>query len=451
MAHRLLFACAASLTLASAPFVLADDTSSAPAPAVTEHLLKESFEEGKKAPTGWRQGGKIPGVEYLWSREQASHGKRSLGFTKGADRYFPIAQWLRIVPHAGEAKSLEVNLKAKAVRASKAIVDIQFFGAGDDMLKHEWLAYLGAKEEGDPPADHDWGRYSSVVAIPTGTQRIGIALQMYGPGEVWFDELTARYVPAASAGGSDATKESPGASGAGAKEKATSASDAVADGAISVPVKGEALGEYLFVPATEKPAGLLVVLPGGDGSADFHPFVKNIQQGALGGKFAVAQPLAKKWRHNQQIVWPTLRNRTPGMKYATEELVAAVIKDATAKQPVEREQIYLLGWSSGGPACYATMLQKESPAAGAVIAMSVYKPDSLPDVANAADRSFYIFHSPDDQVCPHRMAKQGFDALTAAGTQATLVDYPGGHGWHGDMLGQIATGVEWLEKSREAK
>ena len=88
-------------------------------------------------------------------------------------------------------------------------------------------------------------------------------------------------------------------------------------------VKGEATGEYLFVPAVEKPQGLLIVLPGGDGSADFHPFVKSIQHGALKGKFAVAQPLAKKWRSNQQIVWPTLRNRTPGMKYATEELVAA--------------------------------------------------------------------------------------------------------------------------------
>ena len=451
MTKLLSFAFALSVTLVTTPSILADDAPAAAAESPSEYFLKESFEEGKKGPTGWRQGGKIPGVEYVWSREHASHGKRSLGFTKGADRYWPIAQWLRVLPHVGDASNLEVSVKAKAADAAKAIVDIQFLGEGDDWLGHEWLAYLGAKDEGDSPANHDWGRYGGVVAIPAGTKRIGIALQMYGPGEVWFDELTARYVPAASAGGSDATKESPGASGAGAKEKATSASDAVADGAISVPVKGEALGEYLFVPATEKPAGLLVVLPGGDGSADFHPFVKNIQQGALGGKFAVAQPLAKKWRHNQQIVWPTLRNRTPGMKYATEELVAAVIKDATAKQPVEREQIYLLGWSSGGPACYATMLQKESPAAGAVIAMSVYKPDSLPDVANAADRSFYIFHSPDDQVCPHRMAKQGFDALTAAGAQATLVDYPGGHGWHGDMLGQIATGVEWLEKSREAK
>ena len=446
MIKLLSFSCAMSLTLAAVSSIRAADVAATP----SEYILKESFEEGKKGPTGWRQGAKVPGVEYVWSREEASHGKRSLGFTKEAQRYFPIAQWLRMLPHTGGAANLELTLKAKAADAAKAIVDVQFYSESGDMLSHEWLAYLGAKEEGDSPANHDWGRYSSVVAIPAGTKRIGIALQMYGPGEVWFDELTARYIPAARGGSNSATGGAE-ASGADVSKETNSTSNAAAEGTISVTVNGEAAGEYLFVPATGKPEGLLVVLPGGDGSADFHPFVKNIQRGALGGKFAVAQPIAKKWRGNQQIVWPTLRHRTPGMKYATEELVAAVIKDATAKQPVAAERIYLLGWSSGGPPCYATMLQEESPAAGALIAMSVFKPDVLPDVANAAGRSFYLFHSPEDQVCPHPMAKQGLDALTAAGAQATLVDYPGGHGWHGDMLGQIGAGVEWLGGSRAAQ
>src|SRR5690606_3094947 len=105
------------------------------------------------------------------------------------------------VPHDGDALNLEVSVKAKSVDASKAIVDVQFLGDEDKWLGHRWLAYVGAKDEGDSPANHDWARYSGVVAIPQGTKRLGIALQMYGPGEVWFDELTARYVPVGRGGG----------------------------------------------------------------------------------------------------------------------------------------------------------------------------------------------------------------------------------------------------------
>jgi RNA polymerase sigma-70 factor (ECF subfamily) len=34
-----------------------------------------------------------------------------------------------------------------------------------------------------------------VVEIPAGTTELRIALQIYGPGTVWFDDLSAEYVP----------------------------------------------------------------------------------------------------------------------------------------------------------------------------------------------------------------------------------------------------------------
>jgi predicted esterase len=411
-----------------------------------EYVLKESFESGKRSPVGWRQGADVPGVEYVWANDIASHGKRSLGLKKTENRYFPIAQWLRTIPYDGTAPNLEVCLKAKAVEAQKAIVDVQFFDARGEMIGHEWLAYLGAKEEGDGPANHDWGRYGGVVRIPPAAKKIGIGLQIYGPGEVWFDELTARFVPG-SAGDSANQAAAISTSSASDPSEATGAAAAKTEGAVSVDVKEGEPGEYFFLAASGEPAGLVVILPGGDGSADFHPFIKNLHEHGLAGKYAIAQLIAKKWRPNQQIVWPVQRNRTAGMKFSTEEFVAAVVKDALAKQTVDPERVYLLGWSSGGPPCYATMLQKESPARGALVAMSVFQPKFYGEPASAAGRSFYIYHSPEDQVCPHRMAQQANETLSAAGAKTTFVEYNGGHGWHGDIFGSIRQGIEWLEQS----
>ena len=411
-----------------------------------DYLLKESFESGKKSPTGWREGASIPGVKYVWSDAVASHGKRSLSLKKTENRFFPIAQWLRTIPYDGGPANVEVCLKAKAAQAQKATVDVQFYDAGGEMIHHEWIAYLGAKEEGDGPADHDWGRYGGVVRVPPATKKIGVALQIYGPGEVWFDELTARLVPSSggapvAAGGAESAK-----SEAPAESKEDSA-PAKTEGAVPVTVKGEEQGEYFFMPASGEPAGLLVVMPGGDGSADFHPFIKNVHEHGLGGKYAVAQLVSKRWRPNQEITWPVAKNRTPGMKFSTEEFVAAVVKDAAAKQAFDPKHVYLLGWSSGGPPCYATMLQKDSPASGAFVAMSIFQPKAYGEPANAAGRSFYIYHSPEDQVCKPWMAKEAMETLTAAGAKTTFVEYQGGHGWHGDIFGSIRQGVEWLEES----
>jgi len=240
----------------------------------------------------------------------------------------------------------------------------------------------------------------------------------------------------------------------GATPRAASAEATAGDDAAAPPIKvdvGQGQGEYLLVPpgesSKEKPAGLLVVLPGGDGSADFHPFVRNIQRMALAGAYAVAQPIATKWTPDQEITWPTNKVKVAGMKFGTEQLVAKVVDDVAAKHSIDRKRVYLLAWSSGGPAAYATLMQMESPATGALVAMSVYQPDHLPAPKNAAGRSFYILHSRQDQVCPFRMAEQGRDVLRKAGAKVEFAEYDGGHGWQGDVFGNIQRGVEWLEKS----
>jgi predicted esterase len=403
--------------------------------ALAKFLIADTFEKGGAAPEGWEQGAAIPGVKYVWERKAASHGERSLGLRKTEDRYFPIAQWMRTVPHQEKAPDLKVSVKVKAVKATKAIVDVLFFDGQGGMVGHDWAAYIGAKNDGDKPVTHDWKKYDRTVAIPDGTARIGIGLQIYGPGSVWFDELLVKYV--------DDAKEKPQPSAEAEREE-------VAEEDMPTPIKvavGQGEGEYLFAPAREKPAGLLVVLPGGDGSADFHPFVRNIGRGALEGRYAVAQPLATKWTAEQEIVWPSAKLKVPGMKFGTEDLVAKVVEDVAGKHKIDRKRVFVLGWSSGGPPSYATLMQKESPATGALVAMSVYQPNYLPAPKNAAGRSFYILHSRQDQVCPFRMAEQARDVLKRAGAIVEFAEYDGGHGWHGDIFGNIRAGVDWLEKS----
>src|SRR5262245_6220567 len=81
--------------------------------------------------------------------------------------------------------------------------------------------------------------------------------------------------------------------------------------------------------------GLVVVLPGGAGNADFHPFVKRIFKHGLPEGYLAAQPVAVKWKDNQIVVWPTAKLKTEGMKFTTEEFIDAVIDDVAAKHKVD--------------------------------------------------------------------------------------------------------------------
>ena len=103
---------------------------------------------------------------------------------------------------------------------------------------------------------------------------------------------------------------------------------------------------------------LLVVLPGGDGSADFHPFIKRIFKHALNERYLVAELVAVDWTGGDvnRVVWPTAKLRTPKAKFTTEDFIEAVVADVTGKHKVNRGRIFDLTWSSSGPAAYAASL-----------------------------------------------------------------------------------------------
>jgi len=197
----------------------------------------------------------------------------------------------------------------------------------------------------------------------------------------------------------------------------------------------------------EKGYGLLVILPGGSGSADFHAFCKRIfKQGCPDG-YVAAQPVAVRWTDDQEVVWPTKDSGVEGMEFSTEEFVEEVIADVARWKKIDRERIFVLAWSSSGPAAYALSLTSRSSPTGYFIAMSVFKPDSLPSLRNARGKAYFLYHSPDDKVCPYRMAKDAEHQLDRKGAKVEFRDYAGGHGWRGPLYRDIADGIAWLERN----
>jgi predicted esterase len=196
--------------------------------------------------------------------------------------------------------------------------------------------------------------------------------------------------------------------------------------------------------------GLLVVLPGGPGTADFLPFVKRIYKNALPEGYVLAQLVAVKWTEDQEIVWPTAKNRVEDMKFSTEEFVSAVIKEVTGKLKIDPERVFTLTWSSSGPAAYAVSLSTKQ-VTGSFIAMSVFKPDLLPPLKKAKGHGYFLYHSPDDRLCPYWMAEQAAKELQKSGAKVKLATYEGGHGWRGALYDDIRAGVQWLEKNHASR
>ena len=193
--------------------------------------------------------------------------------------------------------------------------------------------------------------------------------------------------------------------------------------------------------------GLLLILPGGDGGPDFLTFVKRIFQKAVPNDYLVAELIAPHWDEQQaeQIVWPTENSPYPGMKFSTEAFVHAVIREIEKQHRLDTRRLFTLSWSSGGPVGYAASFYKETRITGSFIAMSVFRPP-IEDLKLARGHAYFLLHSPEDTLIPFTTAKRARDTLAENGAQTTLVSYPGGHGWYGDVYGNIRAGIQWLEE-----
>lgn len=196
-------------------------------------------------------------------------------------------------------------------------------------------------------------------------------------------------------------------------------------------------------PAPDGKGGLVVVLPGGDGSREFLPWVENGLLAQRPEYCAGVLVTAVQWRDDQKIVWPTAQNRVPGMGYTTEDYVRAVVADVETRHRIDPARRIVVAWSSSGPAVYPLLCDANGPFAGGYVAMSIW-PRELRDTAGAKERRFFLDQSPDDRVTPFRFVRQAYDALTDAGAVVRLSVYDGGHGWHDQPLPRLREGLRWL-------
>lgn len=419
-----------------------------------ENLLRNAdFEKGSKLPAEWERGAPVEGVEYLYDETGGVGGSAALSLRKTIERYFPIAQWVQEIEIRGRpaTERLHAGALVRAKEAFKAVIDVQFESAAGDW-SHRWAAYIGARRAGDPPADHDWRWYSGVVAIPEGTKKVRLGLQIYGPGQVWFDRALLRFVDDDVPETDAASLEPMDGSRWGELPVPPPGVASVSESGRSVEeirIGGDPNKRYFLngpAPGARGPYELLLVVPGGDGSAEFRPFVTRIADFAAPESMIVAQAVAPVWREDEgRIVWPTETNPDPQMEFPSEAFLREIVEDVKSRYKIARGKVFALGWSSGGPPCYALALQNKSPVSGAFIAMSVFKPETLPSLKGARGKAFYLLHSPEDFISmdhPERAKKE----LEKKKAEVELATYEGGHGWHGDVYGMIREGIRWLER-----
>jgi predicted esterase len=60
---------------------------------------------------------------------------------------------------------------------------------------------------------------------------------------------------------------------------------------------------------------------------------------------------------------------------------------------------------------------------------------------------YFLFHSPDDQVCPFAMAERAARDLKKHGAKVKLTTYKGKHGWQAGLYESMRQGIEWLEEN----
>jgi predicted esterase len=201
------------------------------------------------------------------------------------------------------------------------------------------------------------------------------------------------------------------------------------------------------------PKKLLVVMPGGDGSSKFSPFIRRLYKHALDDSWMVAQIVAPKWSRTQQqrVVWPLQSDDYPEVELGTDELFDVVVDDITGRAPIDQKQIHLLAWSSSGPAAYRIALRDEPRLAGAFIAMSVFKKDELSRSTSGICPAIYLLQSPDDRITRFQDAEAAKEYLTSLGRRVALTEYAGGHGWHGNPYQMVSQGVAWLTRGCSAE
>jgi RNA polymerase sigma factor (sigma-70 family) len=201
------------------------------------------------------------------------------------------------------------------------------------------------------------------------------------------------------------------------------------------------------LPAEARPR-LLLVMPGGNGQAqDFLPFVTDLAR-ELAPDYLVALLSAPQWTAGQaqRVVWPRRGDGIAAARFTTEDFVKAVFDDVKHSGAAATDNAVLFGWSSAGPAVYATALSRPAPASMRYYVLSsVFRSGRLPPLNAAKGKRFYLQQGDDDPITPLRWAEQAEKELSAAGARVHLETFEGGHGFvMGDVYPSVRRALRWL-------
>lgn len=399
-----------------------------------ENLLSNpGFEDGLESLERSFLGNETNEVKFTLDDKVKHSGKFSLALEKSVNKFWPVQM---IGETEIEAKSatnrLKVTAWVKAENAKKATIALYLNSKSSDG-KIEFGTYVGS-ERGS--VSHDWKKYEKVLECPQGTDSIDVYYQMYGPGKVWFDDVSIEFVDSKtplseSTSNKEETKEDPEIESIKILDKS---------------VNGNAY-RYIRGGLAQPAEGfkLAIFLPGGDGSVEFSPFIRRVffAMGETKG-FVYAQGIAPKGPGSENLVWPIARNQREGTKFTTEDYVRDIISDVKKQTKIDPKHIYVIGWSSGGPPAYASLLRNKE-VTGAFVGMSVFRPNQLDSLLLSKGKKLYLFQSPEDKVTKFSFAEQAEKEFKAAGTNVKLVSYSGGHGFaSGDPFGDLGSAFQWL-------
>lgn len=205
--------------------------------------------------------------------------------------------------------------------------------------------------------------------------------------------------------------------------------------------------EHRTKTRTNEARGLIVILPGGPGSAEFLGFCANVLLlYGIPDDFVAAELVAPQWSTDEnRVVWPSRAFPDAKSKFTSEEFVAAVTEDVCRLRKIDGRYIFTLGWSSSGHVLYSLSVS-DAKVRGSIIAMSRFLPKRIAKLDQAGGKNYFLYHSPQDKICPFSEAQFAERWLKEHGANVKLVSYDGGHGWVPNTYycDRIKEGIEWL-------
>jgi predicted alpha/beta hydrolase family esterase len=189
---------------------------------------------------------------------------------------------------------------------------------------------------------------------------------------------------------------------------------------------------------------LVVVLVGGRGGAETIGLGRMVDRFVEKGSCLVVQPLAFVWSESQKIVWPTYFVIPPEALVPTEDWITYLVKSILGSEVDIHGEVYLVGFSSSGPAVYS-LLSSGKFVSGAVVAGSVFDSSRVFDGLPLKDRRLFVYHSPFDSIVDIKNAYAAREYFRSVGVSVFLREHIYGHSGV-DNYSALVEGMSWLKR-----